>query len=487
MHVLAGRGQLPEVAVVKSLRDQDEHIRRAAVLLSEKLVNNGNVSDLLWNQLKVAAGDSALSVRYQFALTAGEIHRPDKAAILAQIVRRDLANPWVTAAVMSSLTDGAADFFVRLASDPAVRNDPAGQAFLRRLITMMGVRGQLDDVTRVMDYVDRNNLDARVAYQYLYTLGEGLHHTRSSIFLIDKQNRLRRFFDNALTLAVDDSQPEALRIDSIKLLGVGPYTFGDVADILLLLFGSNQSQTIQSAALNTFGLFTDATIATNVFARWQVLSSFSRQQALDSILRKYGGTMQVLAALQSGQIRAGDLNSPQANFLRTYGDPAVSEWAVRLLGPVVKTRPAVMDQFKGALKAQGNPQRGRDIFGARCATCHRFGGTGPMAGSDFARIKSLGKEKLLSAIVEPNAEIRPEWMTYTVDTNEAETWIGTVIDQNPATVTLLLPDGQPSVWPRSNIEKLSPQAWSIMPDGLEQGLSAQGMADLLAYIIATPR
>jgi putative heme-binding domain-containing protein len=89
--------------------------------------------------------------------------------------------------------------------------------------------------------------------------------------------------------------------------------------------------------------------------------------------------------------------------------------------------------------------------------------------------------------VEPSAEIRPELMTYTVDTNEAETWIGTVVDQNQTTVTLLLPDGQPSIWPRGNIEKLTPQAWSIMPDGLEQGLSMQGMADLLEYIMTTPR
>ncbi len=305
--------------------------------------------------------------------------------------------------------------------------------------------------------------------------------------MIDKENRLRRFFDNALVLAVDDSQPEPLRIDSIKLLGVGPYTFGDIADILLLLFGSNQSQAVQSAALSTFGLFTDATIATNLFARWQVLSPVSRQEALSSILRKYGGATQVLAALQSGQIQPGDLSSVQANYLRSYGDPAVRQWAESMLGPVVKERPAVLNQFKDSLKAMGNAQRGRDTFVARCATCHRLGGTGPVLGPDFAQIKSRGKEKLLRAIVEPNVEIRPEWMTYTVDTNEAETWLGTLIDQNQTTVTLLLLDGQPSVWPRTNIEKLNPQAWSMMPDGLEQGLSPQAMADLLEYIVVTPR
>jgi putative membrane-bound dehydrogenase-like protein len=487
LRVLAGRGALTEATVVKNLRDPDEHVRSDAVELCEQLINNGNVSDLVWNQLKPLAADPSLRVRYQFAFTVGYIHRPEKASLLAQVLRRDLANPWLASAVLSSLSDSAGDLFVRLAGDPAFRNDTAGQAFLLRLITMMGVRGQLDDATRVMDFVDRTSLDVRQAYEYLFALGEGLHHTRSSISLIDKQSRLKRFFDNALLLAVDDSQPEALRIDSIKLLGVGPYTYGDIADILLLLFGSNQSQAIQSTALNTFGLFTDATIATNLFARWQVLSPISRKQTLNSVLKKYGGAAQVLAALESGQIQAGDMSSVQADYLRTYGDPAVSQWATRLLGPPVKARPAVMDQFKSALKAAGNAQRGREIFNARCATCHRLGGKGLVAGPDFDEIRLRGKDKLLSAILEPNLEIRSEFMTYTLDTNEAETWIGTVTDQNQTSVTLLLPDGQQSVWPRSNIEKLTPQSWSTMPDGLEQGLSPQGMADLLEYIMTTPR
>jgi hypothetical protein len=31
------------------------------------------------------------------------------------------------------------------------------------------------------------------------------------------------------------------------------------------------------------------------------------------------------------------------------------------------------------------------------------------------------------------------------------------------------------------------QAWSLMPEGLQEGLSPQAIADLLDYIMVTPR
>jgi hypothetical protein len=44
------------------------------------------------------------------------------------------------------------------------------------------------------------------------------------------------------------------------------------------------------------------------------------------------------------------------------------------------------------------------------------------------------------------------------------------------------------VWPRDNIQYLQAQTWSLMPEGLEEGLTPQGMADLLEYVFAaTPR
>jgi hypothetical protein len=47
-------------------------------------------------------------------------------------------------------------------------------------------------------------------------------------------------------------------------------------------------------------------------------------------------------------------------------------------------------------------------------------------------------------------------------------------------------NGDEMVYPRTHIESLNPQTWSIMPEGFEQNLPAQNMADLLEYLCPRP-
>jgi putative heme-binding domain-containing protein len=76
-----------------------------------------------------------------------------------------------------------------------------------------------------------------------------------------------------------------------------------------------------------------------------------------------------------------------------------------------------------------------------------------------------------------------------VETADGESLIGLLRDQNPATITLQVLNGTQVVLPRANVQYLQAQPWSLMPEGIEAGLTAQGMADLLEYIVrptATP-
>jgi len=57
-------------------------------------------------------------------------------------------------------------------------------------------------------------------------------------------------------------------------------------------------------------------------------------------------------------------------------------------------------------------------------------------------------------------------------------------DSSTNSVALRQPGGQAEVWPRLAIAALARQEWSLMPEGLEQGLSVQDMASLLAFLTA---
>ena len=493
LHSLEGMGALTEPVVLRGLRDPDDHVREHALRLCESLIKSRVAPETLWGQLKSMGGDLSLRVRYQLAFTLGQLQRPDRLPVLAQILKRDFGSPWIETAVFSSLSPGAGEFFSTLAADTRFRNDPAGQECLRRLLTLIGVQGQQEDVTQAVDFIDHNALvdrpmlETRLAFSFLFALADGLHRNRSGLALVDRQGRLRRFFDQALTGAADDTLAPAVRVESIRLLSVGSYTYADVGDLLLLLFGTEQADVVQSAGLTALGRLDDQRISTNLFSRLQLMKPAIRKEAVTAVLGRAGGAAAVMGALDTGQVGPADLSPVQINFLRTHKDPGVSQHATRLFGPFAKQRPGILDQAKAAIQMPGAAARSRPVFTARCAACHRLGSEGRAIGPDLGGAKNRGKEKLLADILAPNLEVAPEYTGYVAETGTLETLVGILTDQSKATVTFAQPDGSQAVWPRAALQVLQPQPWGIMPDGLETGLNVQGLADLLDLLMTTPK
>jgi len=95
-------------------------------------------------------------------------------------------------------------------------------------------------------------------------------------------------------------------------------------------------------------------------------------------------------------------------------------------------------------------------------------------------------ESLLSDILEPHREISSDSMTAVLETKESETLIGIVTRESEKAVALRQEDGIEVIIPRLNLGIIRPQAWSLMPQGLEAGLRPQDMADLLKYLGETP-
>src|SRR5262249_2871242 len=192
-----------------------------------------------------------------------------------------------------------------------------------------------------------------------------------------------------------------------------------------------------------------------------------RREAVTVVLGKVGGAAAILGGMETRQVTVADLSPMQINFLRTYKDPEVSQHAIRLFGPYLKERPGVVDQAKPALQLAGSAARGRPIYTARCVQCHRLGAEGQWIGPDLGAAKAFGKEKLLSDILAPNRAVSPEFAAYDAETGTLEILMGILADQGQVTVTFVMADGSKAVWPRTALQILQPQPWSIMPDGLE--------------------
>ena len=483
LHALAGLSALAEPHLLAALRDTDATVREHGVLLCERSLANRALSDTLWGQLKLLAADPVLRVRYQLAFTVGEIRRPDRLAVLGAILVRDPANPWVQAAVLSSLNEGAGGMFTLLMNTPAFRDSPAGRAFLGQLATMVGAQGVMSEVTPVLNYLTRPDLDPLTDYTLLNALADGLHRTRSSLALVDQKGMLVNVFAGAFNISTDPAFREPLRVEAIRLLPSSTYTYADVGDWLLLLCNPPPIPAVQSAAISTLGRFAEPEVFSGLVKAWPALTPYLRSQAMTALLARDSRVGLVIDALERGLIPTADLSATQMNFLRTYDNPGLAARAVKLFGPVPSHRPEALEQFRPALRLTGAAERGRGIFVARCAACHRMSGVGEATGPDLTAIRPRGKEYCLEAIVEPNAHLAPGYETSLLVTKDGEDVLGIESDATLSTLTLNQPGGGSEVWPRLNIALVRRQPWSLMPAGLEQGLSTQDMADLLQFLL----
>ncbi len=483
LEALAGLGALNETDLIQGLGDAEPEVRERAIMLSETQFKRGEASDALWGQFRGLSQDPVLGVRYQLAFTLGEVQGPQKATLLGTILARDLNNPWVQNAVLSSVGDDAGDVFRILASTGAIANQNVGAVMLGRVATMIGVSGRQDAVVATGNLLARNLLPTLVAYNCLYGLGDGLHRTRSSLQMVDRQGTLQLFYTGALNVATDASQPEPTRVAATRLLGVSSLAVGFIADWLPLICGPPTSPVLQSAAVDTLSRYDDPQLISGFMQLWPVLAPVARDRAIADLVSRNSQVSAVLDAIQTGNLTVDAIPAQQRDFLRTHANPQIRARALQLLGPVPTTRPDVIAKFKPALTLKGVTSRGEAIFTQRCAECHvSRDPTTPSFGPALLRARNFSADQLLSSILEPSREVRPDYATQVVESKEAQSLLGILVDENTTTITLKELGGELKVWPASNIRSVQTQTWSMMPVGLETGLSPQDMADLMDYV-----
>ena len=153
-------------------------------------------------------------------------------------------------------------------------------------------------------------------------------------------------------------------------------------------------------------------------------------------------------------------------------------------GIVNPDRAKVVEQFRPALAKRGKAELGRKIFEQRCGACHQLGGVGQAIGPDLRASRSNGAEQMLIHLIDPNREVAAQYVLHEVRTAKGrETIVGSIRFMNDAVIQVGLPDGSERQLLRSEGDEVKSIGRSLMPEGLEAGLSVVQMADLLAWLL----
>ena len=141
------------------------------------------------------------------------------------------------------------------------------------------------------------------------------------------------------------------------------------------------------------------------------------------------------------------------------------------------------------LLKDGDVRRGQAVFNSQksaCATCHAIGYLGGRLGPDLTRIAQVRTEMdLLESIVFPSASFVRSYESFSLILKSGDDVSGILRKEAADEVIVATGPETESRIPRANIADMRPGTVSLMPDGMEQVLTRQELADLLAFLKAT--
>jgi putative membrane-bound dehydrogenase-like protein len=296
-----------------------------------------------------------------------------------------------------------------------------------------------------------------------------------------------------LGIAADATNPDALRLDALAAVPGGLVK----PDETLYRFSIEKLDRGQTVATRTTAadVLARARLTTDQLSRLadalrsagpievdRLLAAFE-QSSDEAIGLKLLGVLAESSALPS--LRVDALKA----HLAKYG-PAVQTQAEALyarLNVDASKQKARLEQLATMLSA-GDVRRGQSVFHsdkAACYSCHAIGYRGGTVGPDLTKIGSVRSDRdLLEAIVFPSASFVRSFEPVAVATLDGKVYNGLIRGESADELILATGVNQESRIARRDIEEMRPSTVSVMPAGLDQQLTPQELADLVAFLKA---
>ncbi|MBV9123997.1 MAG: HEAT repeat domain-containing protein [Planctomycetes bacterium] len=488
---LHGLKALPDALIEKALQDAHPGVREQALRLAEdRLAAAASLRAAVVSLVE----DSSPRVRFQLALTLGEVHTPETLTALARIVHRDGGDPWIQTAVLTSAGHHAPGLLAALVHDPEFRRSlqaPQLQ-FLTRLAAVVGAGAGEEDLARTLNLLTEGqaeNDDWRAAV--LEGLGQGMRDRqrplnqlweKPPVALQKTIPKVIPIFRRAAAVAGDEKRPLAERVAAVRLLGYGPFQVEGLSWPDLL--APTSPGDLQRAAVRALSLQDRPEAAQLLLSAWSGYSPAVRREVVEALFARPERLRLLLDAIEHQKVLPAQLEPFRVEQLRRHPDEAIRRRARALLADwSAPDRRRVVEEYRPALDLPADAGRGRTLFQKNCATCHRLGQEGVEVGPDLlSALPTKTREGLLLDILDPNREVDPRYVTYLVTTQSGRVFTGIIAAETSSSLTLRRAERAEDTILRSQIEEVRATNQSLMPEGLEKLLSKQDLADLIAYL-----
>jgi putative membrane-bound dehydrogenase-like protein len=279
-----------------------------------------------------------------------------------------------------------------------------------------------------------------------------------------------------MTSLRNPNEPVARRLEICRTLSEQPEVAVFIQEVLR---AKDSSAELKRGIIEMVSEGRDSTMAALVDAI-AVLDGEPRNAAFEALLKRPEATRALLGAVENGKVAKTSFSPGDQARLRAHPNKALAKRALALFSIDNRAKDAIIAKLAPEVEKPGDAAKGKMLFGAACAVCHKLGDMGAAVGPPLDGMGAHGPAELLVHIVDPNREVDPSFWAIQVTTRKGELVQGVVTSENNSTLTLATQAGKREV-PKAEIDKRENTHRSLMPEGLD-ALGAEALRDILAFI-----
>jgi putative membrane-bound dehydrogenase-like protein len=500
-------GGFDDQLALRTLDHSDPYVRLWAVRL---LGDEKKVSPPIAKRLAaLALSEPHVEVRSQLACSAKRLPAPDGLPIVRNLLTHeedvgDIHLPLLLWWALESKCEADRDQILALFEHPAVWKEPMVEThLLHRLMRRYAAAGTRKDLLTCARLL-RLAPDATGIKHLMRGFEEAFHgrplgnlptelaealakHSGDSMVLGLRQNKPAAV-DRALAVLADDKADNQERLQYIQI-------FGEVKQprcvpVLLALSEHSRDDALRMAALTALQPYDDPAVATTVLRLYPTFTDDARSVAQTLLVSRKAWALLLLEAVDQGKIESSTVPVEVVRKLTVHRDERIARLVNKHWGNVQGATSAEMqkqiERLEGVLRAgTGSPYGGKKLFKEMCAKCHRLFADGGQIGPDLTTFKRDDISNMLLHIVNPSAEIREGYETFQVATKDGRVVTGFLVDKDNQVLVIRGADGQNVTIRQDQIDEMTQERKSLMPEGLLSTMTDQQVRDLFAYLRST--
>ncbi len=471
LRVLTSLTEPDEVPWAIAIADADSKVRTAALVLLGTVFQQRDLSPSLRHSLQTLIHDQAPDVRFAFAMLLPFLPAPERTDAITTLCDGDLASLEFRQVLLAQVGDAATGLWVKLSKSDRVDH----RQFTQQLIRQIGQRAQPDEIALVFQSLPKTT---HAAFS-LQPLADGIAHTGKNLTDLAPISAIETLREVAAKSLDESTTDPDCHVCAYQILGLIGTTEWAPAIAASLSVHSTRAEVL--AAIEALDRLRPDDLG-KLFTQLWAKIPLSTQASLIQTWRSRPAIVDaLLTALESGIIPPSDISTTDTAALRALRDPQLAQRVEAIFG-APGSREAALEKYHPAIARGGSAKLGKPIFRTRCATCHRKMGEGTPIGPDLETVLNSGKEKILMNILDPSREVTIGFVTGILQTVDGLTVSGIIVDESSAGITLKIAGQSPRTFPRAEIEEFRRSPKSLMPEGLETGISLEEMSHLLEFL-----